>query len=161
MGAVIMSYPSFSFPWIHAFPVAGNYSLEISPLCGVSKCTPCRFFFTVTCSTACDCNISGWQPFTSTVGNNPSQTITCGTQIAIKKGMPFKLMGKHLCKGDCESKYVTTLRNTVTGEVIETYPAFSFSWVYTFQAAGTYKLELIPICGTKRCMPCTIYFTVM
>ncbi len=159
MGIIVMSYPSFTMPWTYHFTAAGNYSLEITPICGGTRCTPCRFFFTVTCPT-CDCNVNGWQPFTATIANNAPQTVHCGFQFAIKKGQPFKLIGKYLCKGDCATKYEATLKNNVTGALVQNYPSFTFPWAYTFLMAGNYKLEIIPICGNKRCTPCVFYFTV-
>ncbi len=158
-GVVVMSYASFTFPWTYHFTTAGNYSLEITPMCGDAKCTPCRFFFTVICPT-CDCNVNGWQPFTATIANNPPMTVKCGYQFSLKKGQPFKLDGKYLCKGDCLAKYVATLKNSATGALVQNYPAFTFPWMYTFMIPGNYTLEIIPMCGSKRCTPCIFYFTV-
>jgi hypothetical protein len=160
-GVVIQSYPAFTFPWSYSFAAAGNYSLEITPICGNTKCPPCRFFFTVTCpAPVCDCNVNGWQPFTATISNNPSMTVNCGHQFGVPKGKPFKLVGKYICKGTCTAKYSAVLKNNVTGAVIMSYPNFTFPWNYTFAIAGNYKLEIIPICGNKKCQPCVFYFTV-
>jgi hypothetical protein len=162
-GVVIQNYPAFTFPWNYSFAAAGNYSLEITPICGNTRCTPCRFFFTVTCpptTTACDCNVNGWQPFTATISNNPPMTVNCGHQFGVPKGKPFKLVGKYICKGDCVAKYSAVLKNNVTGALVQNYPVFTFPWTYTFAVAGNYKLEITPICGTKRCQPCVFYFTV-
>lgn len=160
-GIVIQNYPAFTFPWSYSFLAAGNYSLEITPICGDTKCPPCRFFFTVTCPTvACDCNPTGWQPFTATVSTNPSMTVNCGHQFGVPKGKTFRLTGKYLCKGDCTAKYTAVLKNNVSGAVVMNYPVFTFPWTYTFAVAGNYKLEIIPICGNKRCQPCVFYFTV-
>ena len=46
-GALIQNYPVFTFPWTYTFAVAGNYKLEITPMCGDKKCQPCVFYFTV------------------------------------------------------------------------------------------------------------------
>lgn len=160
-GVVIMNYPSFSFPWSYGFAAAGNYSLEITPICNGVKCTPCRYYFTVICpASVCDCNANGWQPFTATISNNPPMTVNCGHQFGVPKGKPFKLKGKYLCKGTCTAKYTAVLKNNVTGAVVQTYASFTFPWSYTFAVAGNYKLEITPICGTKKCDPCVFYFTV-
>lgn len=159
-GAVVVNYPSFTFPWSYTFTTAGNYSLEITPICGTAKCNPCRFFFTVTCPVACDCKTDGWQPFTATISSNPPATVNCGHQFGVKKTEPVKLVGKYICKGDCVAKYTAVLKNNVTGVVVMNYPAFTFPWSYAFATAGNYKLEITPVCGTKRCQPCTFYFTV-
>lgn len=159
-GAVVMSYASFSFPWTYQFTIAGNYSLEITPLCGTAKCSPCRYFFTVTCPAVCDCDVNGWQKFTSTISNNAPQIVNCGHQFGVPKGKPFKLVGKYICKGTCIAKYAAVLKNNVTGAVVQNFPSFTFPWNYTFATAGNYKLEITPICGDKRCTPCVFYFTV-
>ena len=163
-GAVVQTYASFTFPWSYQFLAAGNYSLEITPLCGNTRCTPCRFFFTVTCpptTTACDCNDNGWQPFISTIANNAPLTVKCNYQFSLKKTQPFKLVGKYLCKGTCVTKYSAVLKNNVTGAVVMNYPSFTFPWNYAFAAVGNYKLEITTICGDKRCQPCVFYFTVI
>ncbi len=160
-GAVVMNYAVFTFPWSYSFAAAGTYSLEITPICGTTRCTPCRFFFTVTCPTACDCNVNGWQPFTANIGTKPAITVNCNHQFGLKKGEPFKLNGKYLCKGECTAKYAAVLKNNVTGAVVMNYPVFTFPWTYSFAAVGNYKLEITPICGTKRCQPCVFYFTVI
>jgi hypothetical protein len=160
-GAVVVNYPAFTFPWSYTFTAAGNYSLEITPICGTAKCTPCRFFFTVTCPTAaCDCKTDGWQPFTATVSGKPPMTVKCGHQFGFKKTEPFKLAGKYICKGDCPAKYSAELKNSATGAVVMSNPAFTFPWNYAFAASGNYKLEITPICGNKRCQPCIFYFTI-
>ncbi|MEQ1676876.1 MAG: hypothetical protein ABL876_09255 [Chitinophagaceae bacterium] len=159
-GAVVANYPVFTFPWIHQFPVAGNYSLEITPICGTTRCTPCRYFFTVTCPTACDCKVNGWQPFTATISANPPMTVNCGHQFAVPKGKPFNLKGKYICQGTCTAKYTAVLKNNVTGAIVQNYPNFTFPWTYTFAVAGNYKLEITPMCGNKKCTPCVCYFTV-
>ena len=160
-GATVMTYPAFTFPWTYQFTTAGNYSLEITPICGDHKCTPCRFFFTVTCPppVACDCNPTGWQPFTATIGTTPPQTVNCGFQFSVRKYQPFKLAGNYKCLGNCAAKYTAVLKNNVTGAVVANYPVFTFPWSYTFTIAGNYKLEIIPMCGDKRCQPCVFYFT--
>ena len=160
-GVVIQNYAPFNFPWIYSFAAAGNYSLEITPICGNTKCPPCRFFFTVTCTnTACDCDVNGWQPFIATTGTTPPMTVNCGHQFGVHKQVPFKLVGKYLCKGNCVAKYTAVLKNNVTGALVMNYPVFTFPWLYTFTIAGNYKLEIIPICGDKKCQPCVFYFTV-
>ena len=161
-GAVVQNYPAFSFPWNYTFAAAGNYKLEITPICGNTKCTPCVFYFTVTCPTtaACDCKVNGWQPFTATISNNPPMTVNCGHQFGVPKGKTFKLVGKYICSGTCIAKYSAVLKNNVTGAVVQNYPVFTFPWNYTFAVAGNYKLEITPICGDKRCQPCVFYFTV-
>lgn len=156
---VVQNYPAFTFPWTYSFATAGNYKLEITPICGTTRCTPCVFYFTVTCPT-CDCNVNGWQPFTATISNNAPMTVNCGHQFGVPKGKTVKLVGKYLCKGDCTAKYSAVLKNNVTGAVVQNYPVFTFPWSYTFLAAGNYKLEITPICGGKRCQPCVFYFTV-
>jgi hypothetical protein len=158
-GAVVMTYASFTFPWTYAFAAAGNYSLEITPLCGTSKCTPCRFFFTVTCA-ECKCNPAGWEPFVATLGTKPPMTVHCGFQFGVKKMEPVKLNGKYKCIGNCEAHYTAVLKNNVTGAIIANYPVFTFAWNYAFPIAGNYKLEIIPMCGNQKCQPCVYYFTV-
>ena len=162
-GVVIQNYSPFNFPWSYNFLAAGNYSLEITPICGTTKCPPCRFFFTVTCpppTTACDCDVNGWQPFTATIGTTPPMTVNCGHQFGVHKLIPFKLVGKYICRGNCVAKYSAVLKNNVTGGLVMNYPVFTFPWNYTFTIAGNYKLEITPMCGDKKCQPCVFYFTV-
>jgi hypothetical protein len=159
-GAVIQSYASFTFPWSYQFTAAGNYSLEITPVCGNTRCTPCRFYFTVTCPTAaCDCATDGWKPFVAYI-DTAKKEVKCGFQFGVKKGKPFRLLGEYKCKGTCAAKYKAVLYNSATNTIVANYPSFTFPWAYNFPVAGSYKLEITPICGDKRCPPCLFYFTV-
>jgi len=45
--AVVQNYPVFTFPWTYTFLEAGNYKLEITPICGGKRCQPCVFYLTV------------------------------------------------------------------------------------------------------------------
>lgn len=160
-GTVIQTLSPFSFPWNYHFTVAGNYSLEITPFCGNNKCTPCRFYFTVTCTpppTACDCDPNGWKPFTAIV-NNTKTRVSCGYQFAFKHGI-FKLEGAYKCKGNCNVKYTAVLINATTGAVVQEFPTFNFTWTYNFATIGNFKLQITPICGDKKCPPCIFYFTI-
>lgn len=163
-GAIVQNYSSFNFPWAFTFATAGNYMLEITPICGKTKCTPCVFYFTVVCSPAtsvCDCKEDGWQSFTSRIGNEDPVKVNCGFQFSFKKSVKFKLEGKYLCKGNCNTKYVAVLKNNVTGAIIQNYGSFTFPWSYAFVATGNYQLEITPICEGKKCQPCVFYFTVI
>lgn len=160
-GTVIANYPSFTFPWSYQFTAAGNYSLEITAICGTISCTPpCRYYFTVTCPTACDCDNPGWKPFTATISGGTPQTVNCGHQFGVPKNKPITIKGVYSCKGNCAAKYKAVLKNNVTGAVVQSYSPFTFPWTYTFATAGNYKLEITPYCGDKRCQPCVFYFTV-
>ncbi len=157
---VIQNYPSFSFTWMYRFAGPGNYSLEITPICGDKVCQTCRFFFTVKdCRQVCDCNPEGWQPGTAIVGDK-QVNIKCGYQFSLKIGEQIKINGKYLCKGDCNVKYVAVLTNVTTGTVIQNYSPFNFPWGYAFKSKGNYRLEITPICGDHKCQPCVYYFTV-
>jgi hypothetical protein len=160
-GVVVQNFTPFNFPFSYRFAAPGTYSLEIIPTCGDSKCTPCRFFFTVrNCDTACDCNPDGWSPFELVHATGEKITLKCGAKVAVKKGSPIRLIGKYTCKGSCATKYMAVLRNNATGTVVQNYPAFSFPYSHNFPAAGVYRLEITPVCGTKKCPPCVIYFVV-
>ncbi len=157
---VVQNFSAFNFPWNYRFAGPGTYSLEITPVCGEAKCRPCRFFFTVSnCDTACDCNPDGWSNFELVTVTSAKSIHKCGEKMAVKKGSPIRLIGKYTCKGSCTVKYVAVLRNNATGAVIQNYPAFSFPYSYNFPAAGDYRLEIIPICGNKKCPPCVLYFS--
>jgi len=156
---VVQNFSPFVFPWNYRFTTAGSYSLEITPVCGDNKCTPCRFFFTVTCKSACDCNPDGWSKFELVTAAGLKSSLKCGDKIAVKKGVPVKLNGKYTCKGDCAAKYIAVLKNNATGAVIQNYPSFTFPYSYNFPATGDYRLEITAICGTKRCPPCVIFFS--
>gem|GEM_PF-1834297 len=159
-GTVIQTYPSFNFPWSYRFTAAGNYTLEITPICGDNKCTPCRFSFTVKCDTACDCNKEGWSAFEWIAATGLKATAKCGDKIAVKKGTPVKLNGKYTCTGHCETRYTAVLVNNATNTVVQTFPSFAFPFSYTFTATGVYRLEIVPICGRKKCPPCVLFFVV-
>ena len=161
-GTVEMTDTSFTFPWRYNFASAGNYSLEITPICGDKKCTPCRFFFTVTCLEleVCDCEVSDRGHFDASIDDNPSQEVACGFQLSLKTGQLFEMSGIHyFCSGDCISESTAVLKNNVTGAVIADYPKY-YKLSYTFKAPGKYKLEIFPKCEKKRCEPCVFYFTV-
>jgi hypothetical protein len=145
---------------MYRFAGPGNYSLEITPICGDKVCQTCRFFFTVKdCKQVCDCNPEGWQTSVAIVGNKETK-IKCGYQFSLKLGEPIKINGKYLCKGDCNVKYVARLFNTVTGATLNNYSPFMFPWSYAFKDIGKFELEITPICGDKKCQPCMYYFTV-
>ncbi len=156
---IVQTFSPFSFPWSYRFTAAGSYSLEITPLCGNNKCTPCRFFFTVTCETACDCNQAGWANFELITVAGLKTVLKCGAKVEVKKGSAVTLKGGYTCKGHCVAKYEAVLKNNA-GVVIQNYPSFSFPFSYTFPAAGVYTLEIVPICGSKKCQPCVLYFVV-
>jgi hypothetical protein len=158
-GTIVHTYTPFTFPWIYRFSAAGNYTLEITPVCGDKKCQPCRYFFTVTCNTACDCRVDGWQPFELKVGTNV-KTVKCGYEGALKVGEKFMLSGKYVCSGNCVAKYTATIFNA-SGAIVQNYPSFTLPWSFGFSTPGSYKVVITPICGDKRCTACTFYFRVL
>ena len=106
----------------------------------------------------CDCNPHGFNPF---VYNylGASTTVRAGHQFSVKCGSPVKLDGGYKCVGDCAVKFSATLKNAA-GTVVENYPEFKFPFEYTFPSAGSYSLEITPVCGEKKCTPAKFYFTV-
>jgi hypothetical protein len=156
---VVQNFSPFTFPWSYRFTTAGSYSLEITPLCGKNKCTPCRFFFTVKCDEACNCNPKGWTNFELITVTGLKTVVKCGEKVPVKKGSAVTLNGKYTCTGKCAAQYIAVLKNNA-GTVIHNYPAFSFPYTYTFPAAGVYQLKIVAVCGGKKCPPCIIYFVV-
>ncbi len=159
-GVVVMSYPSFSFPWSYSFTAAGNYSLEIVPKCGNTPCEPCRFFFTVVCPTSSACDCGEWRSIIAVMADGTKKTVSCGYQFAVKLQQKLQLEAAYVCRGNCAVKYEGVLKNSATTAVIMNYPSMSFPWSYTFATAGTYELDIIPLCGDKRCPSCKFYITV-
>jgi hypothetical protein len=92
--------------------------------------------------------------------NGVTTTVKCGHQFSITGNSPIRINGGYKCVGTCVAKFTAVLKNAVTNVVIQNYPAFTFPWNYSFATAGSYKLEITPICGTTGCTPCVFYFTV-
>ena len=160
-GAVVKTYENFTFPFKHEFETGGNYVLEITPICGDKKCPSAKFYFNVACDevAACDCNKAGWDNIYASV-DNVSKQIACGATINLKVGRPFALKGGYKCEGNCSAILNAKLTNLGTGTV-QNFPNFKMDGVNSpFPAAGKYKLVINPICGDKKCPPCTLNIVV-
>jgi hypothetical protein len=147
-GAVVKTYENFTFPFKHEFETGGNYVLEISPICGDKKCPSAKFYFNIACDevAACDCNKAGWDNIYAAV-DNVSKQIACGATINLKVGRPFAVLN-------------AKLTNLGTGTV-QNFPNFKMDGVNSpFPAVGKYKLVINPICGDKKCPPCTLNIVV-
>lgn len=160
-GEIIKIYSEFSFPFKHEFETGGNYVLEITPICGDKKCPSAKFYFNVACDevAACDCNKAGWDNIYAAV-DNVSKQIACGATINLKVGRPFALTGGYKCEGNCNAVLNAKLTNLGTGTV-QNFPNFKMDGLNSpFPAAGKYKLVINPICGDKKCPPCTLNIVV-
>ncbi len=160
-GTVIKTYDNFTFPLAYEFETGGNYILEITPICADKKCPSVKFYFSVACDevTACECNKTGWNNIYASV-NNVSKQIKCGETIELKVGMPFALKGGYKCEGNCQAVLNAKLTNLSTGRV-QNFPNFKMDGTNSpFPLAGKYKLVINPLCGDKKCPPCTLNIIV-
>lgn len=160
-GVIIKNYENFTFPLEYHFQDGGNYILEITPICGDKKCPSVKFYFNVACDevVACDCNKAGWDNIYASV-NNVSKQIKCGETINLKVAQPFALKGGYKCDGNCDAVLNAKLVNLSTGRV-QNFPNFKMDGVNSpFPEAGKYKLSINPLCGDKKCPPCTLNIVV-
>jgi hypothetical protein len=161
-GAIVKNYPEFVFPWEHEFKDGGNYTLEITPVCGLKKCTVAKFYFNVVCveEAGCKCDPANrWDRFTAYIGTT-SKTVICGSTLSLVKEQQFGLEGGYKCQGNCTTKFSAVLVNTTTGSIAETFESFNFTWLYKFYKAGKYKLVITPKCNGKECTPCHFNFEI-
>lgn len=160
-GAVIKTYANFTFPLEYEFLNGGNYVLEITPICGGKKCPTAKFYFGVSCEDVadCKCNKAGWDQIYASV-DNVSKQIKCGETIELKVGQPFSLKGGYKCEGNCNAVLNAKLVNLGTGRV-QNFPNFKMDGVNSpLPSAGKYKLVINPLCGDKKCPPCTLFINV-
>ncbi|WP_231490970.1 hypothetical protein [Pedobacter sp. Leaf170] len=160
-GTVIKSFPNFTFPLEYEFETGGNYSIEITPICGGKKCPTIKFYFNVACDelAKCECNKAGWDNIYVSI-DNVSKQIACGATIDLKVGMPFSFKGGYKCEGNCEAVLNAKLTNLSTG-LVQNFPNFKMDGVNSpFPTAGKYKLAINPLCGNKKCQPCSFNIIV-
>jgi hypothetical protein len=160
-GTVIKTYENFTFPLEYEFLNGGNYVLEITPICGDKKCPTVKFYFGVSCEDVadCKCNKAGWDQIYASI-DNVSKQIACNATIGLKVGQPFALKGGYKCEGNCNAVLNAKLTNLGTGRV-QNFPNFKMDGVNSpFPTAGKYKLIINPLCGDKKCPPCTLFINV-
>ncbi|MNK28869.1 hypothetical protein D3C87_472540 [compost metagenome] len=160
-GVVIKNYANFIFPLEHEFENAGNYVLEIFPICGAKKCPSVKFYFGASCDQTadCNCNKAGWDNIYASI-DNVSKLITCGSTINLKKDQPFSFKGGYKCLGNCDAVLNAKITNLSTGRT-QNFPNFKMDGVNSpFTTAGKYRLVINPICKNKKCPPCTINIIV-
>ncbi|RZL66616.1 MAG: hypothetical protein EOO93_05465, partial [Pedobacter sp.] len=142
-GTVIKSFSNFTFPLAYEFETGGNYSIEITPICGGKKCPTVKFHFNVACDEAakCDCNKAGWDNIYVSI-DNVSKLIACGATINLKVGMQFSFKGGYKCEGNCDAVLNAKLTNLSTGSV-QNFPNFKMDGVNSpFPTVGKYKFVI-------------------
>jgi hypothetical protein len=156
-GGMVTFIPSFSLPWMHSFTANGTYTLIITPFCGADSCKPCLINFIVTGCRGCFCNPNGW-PFFEVQINNLFKRVVCNDTLHVKCRDSVLLKGGYKCTGDCSVRYVAKLISP--GGIVTFISSFSFPWLHSFTANGTYTLIITPFCGSVACKPCNIHFIV-
>jgi hypothetical protein len=158
---LVKTYDNFTFPWNHQFENAGNYVLEITPFCDGRKCESVKFYFRVLCDkpTICKCRgKEGWNKFTAYIDKVATKA-KCGDNFTLNIKQQFGLEGGYKCEGNCDVTLKGQLINGTTGEE-QNFPNVNLSGLFTFPAAGEYKLILSPICSKEICDTCVFYINV-
>jgi hypothetical protein len=139
----------------------GNYILIIQPICGSTKCEPCKITFSVSdCNNYCACG--KWESFTiknmTTGGNN--NPIVCGGTYELGYKKSYSIAAAYKCEGVCTVKYNAYLVTSAGAAPIPVTTNGAFNFAFTPPANGTYTLVIEPTCGDKKCEPCKITFVV-
>lgn len=110
---------------------------------------------------ACNCNPSGFNPFTYSY-QDENMTVMTEHQFKVKCNVPFKLDGGYKCDYStkiCNVKFKAEIKNG-DGVVIKTISPFTFPMVEQFSEAGFYVVEITPICAGIVCEKARFHFNV-
>ncbi|MBN4083020.1 DUF11 domain-containing protein, partial [bacterium AH-315-A23] len=139
-------------------------------------CTARSATFTIECCHQTDCGCGEWETnfvtikkYLKEIPQNPqlkinfqsafTKKISCGKGIDLKPKTYYSFTApNYLCNPEnCDVTYkwevVDTNNNVIQAGVGKTFN-------YNFNVYGNYQVIFTPICGGKRCEPCTIYVTV-
>lgn len=105
------------------------------------------------CVQEVSCNCGKWGT-TAVSSTGFDRKIKCGQTVTIKRGVPVTIKPAYSCTGGCEAKYTAAL--TSPSGRVQNFTGNSFS--FTAAELCNYRLTITPICGDKKCEPCTINF---
>lgn len=105
------------------------------------------------CVQEVSCECGNWGA-TSVSSAGFDKKVKCGQTVTVKRGAAVTIRSVFYCTGGCEAKYTSVLTGP-SGQV-QNFSGSTFSFTPT--SLGNYKLTTTPVCGDKKCAPCTIYF---
>lgn len=105
------------------------------------------------CVQEVSCNCGKWGT-TAVSSTGFDKKVKCGQTVTIKRGVPVTIKPSYFCSGGCEAKYTATL--TSPSGKVQNFSGNSFS--FTAAELCNYRLTITPICGDKKCEPCSINF---
>jgi hypothetical protein len=90
----------------------------------------------------------------------PVRKVSCGFQLsATCRDTVWVRGGAYSCVGTCTATYRARLTRGST--LVRTYEPFNFTTSFiSFPTAGSYKLEILPMCNNELCKTCSFFFTV-
>ena len=143
-----------------AFTPAGNgtYTITLNADCNGIKCPPAVYNVIVEDCTTCDCG--NWvSPVVNILANDHIISgLKCGELTTLSKGSySIALPDFHCSAGDasCAVSYSWSVQG---GPVVVNGTRQIF--IYNFARAGTYTIDIMPICGGKKCQPCKLQIIV-
>jgi hypothetical protein len=139
----------------------GNYILVIQPACGDVKCEPCKITISISDCNSCACG--KWESMTlknTTTATAAPVAMTCGSAYELSCKKAYNIAALFKCDGVCAAQYTATLYSPTGAPVILPIASGAFNYNFTPPANGTYSLIIVPQCGTTKCTPCRINFTV-
>jgi hypothetical protein len=134
----------------------GTYSVTV-------KCGPCSTKVThlvEACPPIVACECREWSTGVVSLSNAASvvTTFPCGGGGAIDAGIYTITTPTFICNpSSCPPTYTWTVTGTALGSG---GPSTSNSFNFNFSAQGIYNVTVTPLCGTKKCNPCTLKITV-
>ena len=140
------------------FPIAGTYTVTITPYCGDKRCEPC--IITVQTSIICDCGRWSTDKPGINITHNGAEVgeMICNGSITLRDTgyyqltIPTNISGYTCNFPDCQPSYRWELK--APGPYTIAGLAGTETVTVSFLAAGTYTLTITPVCGNRECEKC-------
>ncbi len=154
-----------SFQWSIKGPVSGNgtgsifdfdfsepgyYDVRVTPICGGNPCQVCEFAILI--SSECKCGewfVNESAVFYDATGQSAG-SVKCGGSLDLA-GPGIYLMEPpgYICDPTkCENQYEWNVSGPLSGS------GAGDTFEFDFSSAGTYMVDIYPICGTHTCRYC-------
>lgn len=136
----------------------GTYIIALNAACNGIKCPPAVYTVVVEDCTTCDCG--NWiSPLVNIRANDSAvSTLKCGESATVSKGSYSITVPDFNCipkDTSCAVSYSWSVRG---GPVAVNGTRKTF--VYNFERAGIYTIEITPVCGGKKCTVCKFQLIV-
>jgi len=146
-------------PFSFNFSASGTYTVVITPVCGGTRCEPCKFIINI--KPGCNCDGQGWitdKPVViqSTAGT-AGTSIPCGGTGQLNSTGTYTIISPDfLCNppANCPATYQWQISGPVNG--YGTGKPFTFN----FSVPGSYAVVITPICGGVKCAICKFQIIV-